>query len=159
MAEPTSAEREFCEEFGLFTQFMGDSRVAGLIMGWLLICQPEHQSITQIATGLDISKASVSTVLRHLQQRQSVERHAVSGTRQHYYRLTGGGNWLRVLRARLIFLAAGRKLGEQGLEVLEREGKPAGRLREFTAFLTFLEEEFDNGMMERWEKYRAHRLD
>jgi len=158
MTKPTSAEREFCEEFGIFSQTSGDSRVPGLILGWLLICQPEHQSITQIATALDISKASVSTVIRQLQFRQNVERYAVSGTRQHYYRLSGGGSWLRVMRARLMYIAAGRRIGQQGIELMEREGKSAGRLREFTAFLTFLEEEFDNGMMERWEKYRVQHL-
>jgi hypothetical protein len=42
---PTEEEREFIERSGLFYEAAGGPRTAGRILGWLLICDPPHQSI------------------------------------------------------------------------------------------------------------------
>lgn len=158
MSKPTEDERGFCEQFGVYTQMTGDSRITGLITGWLLICQPAHQSITELSEALDISKASVSTVIRQMQQRQTVERYAVAGTRQHYYRLTGGGNWARILRARWMFVTAGRNLAEQGIDMLTKNSTPSDRLTEYADFLAFMDQEIGDKLIDRWERYRADRV-
>jgi biotin operon repressor len=58
----------------------------GRVYGWLLICDPPQQSLTQLADALSVSKASVSTVARQLQEAGMVER-LPSPNRQHLYRV------------------------------------------------------------------------
>lgn len=157
MAEPTLSEREFVGRFGLFTEMAGQSRVRGLLTGWLLICDPAHQSITELSSALDISKASVSTVIRQLQQAKMVERHPVAGTRQHYYRLAGGG-WVDILRSRWEFIPLGRRISEDGLALVAQDPQRRHRIEEYVDFLSFMEDELDELIVARWQKYRSARI-
>lgn len=157
MVVPTEAERDFIHRFGVFVELSGAPRVSGLILGWLLICRPPHQSITELSESLDVSKASVSTVIRQLQQGRVVERHPVAGTRQHYYRLAGGGNWIQIMRARWEFITMGREITEHGLSLLSDDRTHRERLAEFSDFMAFLEKEFGRELSLRWEEFRAER--
>ena len=71
-------------------EMLGGPRTMGRVYGWLLICDPPQQSLTELARTLSISKASVSTVARQLQEGGMIER-LPSSTRQHLYRVTPGG--------------------------------------------------------------------
>ena len=83
-------ETEFVDRFGLFMEMLGGPRTMGRVYGWLLICDPPQQSLTELAQTLSVSKASVSTVARQLQQAGMIER-LPSSSRQHLYRVTPGG--------------------------------------------------------------------
>ncbi|GAA4923861.1 DNA-binding transcriptional regulator GbsR (MarR family) [Stackebrandtia albiflava] len=155
MTELSIRERELVGRFGLFTEMTGGQRIPGMLVGYLLICAPEEQSITEIATALNVSKASVSTVMRQLQQVRAVERVPVADSRQHYYRLTG--NWIEMIRARWRFLDAGRDLAEAGMAVVADDPRRRERMRDFADFLSFLVEELGNDLTARWEAYQAKR--
>lgn len=158
MAELTIAERELIGRFGVFVEMSGGQRISGMLIGYLLISEPEHQSITEMAEALNVSKASVSTVIRQLQQGRTVERVPVPGTRQHYYRITGGGSWIQILQARWRFLDAGRDVAEAGLRVVGDDPSRQHRMQEFADFLAFLVEEFGADLVSRWETYRTKRI-
>jgi hypothetical protein len=83
-------EAEFVNRLGLFMQMLGGPGTMGRVYGWLLICDPPQQSLTQLAEALKVSKASVSTVARQLQEGGMIER-LPSPTRQHLYRVKPGG--------------------------------------------------------------------
>jgi len=57
-------ESEFVDRIGLFFEMLGAPRTMGRVYGWLLICDPPQQSLTELAEVLSVSKASVSTVAR-----------------------------------------------------------------------------------------------
>ena len=61
-------EAEFVDRLGLFMEMLGGPRTMGRVYGWLLICDPAQQSLTELAKTLAVSKASVSTVARQLQE-------------------------------------------------------------------------------------------
>ena len=86
----TPEEAEFVDRVGLFLEMLGGSRTMGRVYGWLLICDPPQQSLSELAEALSVSKASVSTVARQLQDGGMIER-LPSSTRQHHYRVTPGG--------------------------------------------------------------------
>ena len=67
-------EAEFVDRLGLFMEMLGGPRTMGRIYGWLLICDPPQQSLTELAHTLSVSKASVSTVARQLQEGGMIER-------------------------------------------------------------------------------------
>lgn len=156
--ELSMAERELVGRFGVFVEMSGGQRIAGMLVGYLLICEPEQQSITEMATALNISKASVSTVIRQLQQGRTVERVPMPESRQHYYRITGGGSWIQILQARWRFLDAGRDVADAGIRVVGDDPSRARRMQEFADFLAFLVEEFGADLVSRWETYRAKRI-
>lgn len=157
MSELTMAERELVGRFGVFVEMSGGQRIAGMLIGYLLICEPEQQSITEMANALNVSKASVSTVIRQLQQGGSVERVPVTDSRQHFYRLNGGGNWAAIQQAKWSYLDAGRGVAEAGLRVVGDDPRRRERMQEFADFLDFLVEELGTDLNSRWETYRAKR--
>jgi DNA-binding transcriptional regulator GbsR (MarR family) len=125
----------------------------GRMYGWLLICDPSDQSLTELAAALDVSKTAVSTVARQLQEAAMIERFPTAD-RQHRYLITPGG-WTRVLGT----LVPGARLGvetlELGLSVLgENRAEQRTRLAESRDFFAFITH--DTGeMIRRWEEYRS----
>ena len=85
-AEMTPEQRELVEEFGLLHEQMGGTRMTGRVSGWLLLCDPPVQSLTEIAEGLGVSKAAVSGAARLLLQSRIVERVGEPGHRGDFYR-------------------------------------------------------------------------
>ncbi|MCP4869287.1 MAG: MarR family transcriptional regulator [Proteobacteria bacterium] len=112
------------ERVGLFWESYGGNRMAGRVLGWLLVCETPTQSITAIAEGVLASKASISTATRYLEMVGLIERVAVRGERAAYYRMIEGG-WSRMFEAKQVALRLFRELAEEGLAVLD--GEPAGR--------------------------------
>lgn len=79
------AQERFVEHIGLLWEGQGLSRVAGRIVGYLTL-QDGPRSLDDIATALNVSKASVSTDARLLQARGLLERTpAPAGDRRDYY--------------------------------------------------------------------------
>jgi DNA-binding transcriptional regulator GbsR (MarR family) len=75
---------QFVERMGVLWENDGLPRTAGRIFGFLLL-QPEPCSLDDLAAGLGVSKASVSTDSRRLEQIGFVERSGRPGDRRDYY--------------------------------------------------------------------------
>lgn len=78
--------QEFIESMGLVFQSDGLPRIAGRILGFLTIKTDAH-SLQELADSLEVSRGSVSTNTRLLEQFGMIERVAKSGDRQGFYRL------------------------------------------------------------------------
>ena len=74
----------FIEQMGLMAQADGQPRIAGQMLGYLLI-EGEARSLNQMTEALQISKASASTNARLLEQRGLLRRLAPMGSRQDLY--------------------------------------------------------------------------
>ncbi|GAA1550033.1 GbsR/MarR family transcriptional regulator [Brevibacterium picturae] len=149
---PSNEKREFVEQFGLFFERAGGTRTAGRMFGWLLICDPPHQSISELTDALQVSKGSVSTVARGMEEAGFLERVPQPGSRQHYYRIKAEG-WTAIVRARMGFLSAGSDLARRGLEVVGPDSRRQQRLRDWGGFLDFMAEEI-NEITHRWERHQ-----
>lgn len=79
-----SARRKFIEAGGHTTQSFGLGRIVGQIYA-LLYLNPHPLCLDEIADELSVSKASVSTTVRQLQQWSAVKRVWVKGDRKDYY--------------------------------------------------------------------------
>lgn len=154
VAVPSPGEREFVERIGMFFETLGASKTMGRIYGWLMIGPPQ-QSITELATALPASKASISTVIRQLEQAQMVERVPVPGSRQHHYRLKPGG-WAQILRSRVARLQPGIEAAEFGLSIVGGDRpEQRERLHELRDFFDFVRAEYGEEHVRRWEDYRV----
>ncbi len=77
----------FVERMGLLTEADGLPRIAGRIFGFLLI-QPTECSLDDMAAALGVSKASISTDTRRLEQLGLLERTSRPGDRRDYYAIS-----------------------------------------------------------------------
>jgi DNA-binding transcriptional regulator GbsR (MarR family) len=85
------ARREqFIERMGLMLEADGLPRIAGRILGYLLIT-PGECSLEDLASELGVSRASVSNDARRLAQIGVIERRGRPGDRRDYYTLSPDG--------------------------------------------------------------------
>jgi|ERR1700722_11655502 len=149
-------DAEFVDRMGLFFELSGGSRTMGRVYGWLLICDPPRQSLTQLADALSVSKASASTVARQLQEGSMVER-LPSPTRQHLYRVTPGG-FTSVLGTQASRMQLGVEAAEFGLSVLgEDRAEQRERVEDFRDFCEFCTHAYRDELLRMWTDYRATR--
>jgi DNA-binding transcriptional regulator GbsR (MarR family) len=154
----TSEEAEFVDRIGLFFEVTGGSRTMGRVYGWLLICDPPQQSLSELAATLSVSKASVSTVARQLQDGGLIER-LPSATRQHHYRVTPGG-FTTVLNVQFSRMGMGIEAADFGLSLLDDDRKEQReRLEDFRDFCQFSAEYYRDEFMQKWIDYRESRRD
>jgi len=114
-------ENHFIEDIGLFFEQMGLPRMAGRMLGYLLIADPEAQSVTDITQALKASKSSISTMARLLVNNGLIERVASPVPRRDYYRFKPGG-WIFYMRRWLALMTELHNITERGLGLME--GKP-----------------------------------
>jgi DNA-binding transcriptional regulator GbsR (MarR family) len=155
--QPTDAELHYVEEFGLFWEQMGLPRMTGRILGWLLICDPPEQTMTDLTEVLQASKSSISTGTRMLIQFGFIERISLPGERKDYYRLLPH-LWTRVLAAKQGQLTDFLQLAQRGLALLsETDAQRRERLEEMHDLYAFMEVEYPK-LLERWRLERSQRM-
>lgn len=76
--------QRFIERMGLVWEQEGIPRIAGRIFGFLLL-QDSACSLDDMAAALEVSKASISTDARRLEQLQLIQRVSRPGDRRDYY--------------------------------------------------------------------------
>ncbi len=111
----------FIEDIGLYFEQMGLPRMAGRILGALLISDPPSQSITDLGERLHASKSSISIMARLLMERGLIERVASPMPRRDYYRFKPGG-WNLYMRQWLGLMSGLHQITERGLALMD--GKP-----------------------------------
>ncbi len=146
-------EKHFIEDCGLFFEQWGLPRMAGRILGWLLISDPPYQSPGNLAQVLQASKGSISTMTRLLMQEDLIERVALPGERCDFFRIRPGA-WTQLMAERLAVVSAIHQLAERGFSLLEgRNPELRQRLEEIHDLYAFIESELP-ALLERWEEER-----
>ena len=146
-------EKHFIEDIGLFFEQLGMPRMAGRILGALLISDPPAQSIIDLAQRLNTSKSSISIMARLLVENGLIERVASPMPRQDYYRFKPGG-WVLYMRQWLGSMAALHEIAERGLGLMNgRTPELKERLQEAHDMFSLIEEEFP-AILETFEKTR-----
>jgi len=131
----------FIEKMSLKMEENGHPRIAGEILGWLMICSPAHQSFQDITSTLNVSKASVSNMTRFLIQIGLIEKVRLQGNRHIYYQVKRGA-WKDLLNSQLNQVDEMKKLSEEGLKIVAEEDKnDEARLKEMNAFYSFISAE------------------
>jgi DNA-binding transcriptional regulator GbsR (MarR family) len=151
-----SEQERFIEDVGIYLEEEGFPRMAGRILGWLLICEPPRQSAGELAEALQASRGSISTMTQLLTRIGLIERLGVPGERQDYFMMRpDAGTYL--LQEEFRILRTGREILERGLRfVAEQSPENRRRLEEFIDFYAFFEREWP-GLLERWHRERARR--
>ncbi len=144
-------EKQFVEEVGIFFEQTGMPRMAGRILGWLMISDPPHQTTDELTQTLLASKGSISTMTRLLIRIGIIERVSLPGQRRDYFRIKTGA-WHQMLKDSLAQITAFRQFTERGLELIEDKADFNRQwLEEMRDMYTFFEREFP-ALLERWEQ-------
>ena len=152
-ADVSASKQHFAEDVGLTFEEEGMPRMAGRILGWLLVSEAPQVAFQELAETLHASKGSISTMSRLLIRMGLVERVSLPGERRDYIRLKPG-SWSEWFAAEAAKIGALRKLAEHGLELLESKSSVSReRLEEMRDLFAFLEQEY-TVLLERWKKKR-----
>lgn len=131
----------YIEDVAMFWEAQGLPRIAGRIVGLLLICDPPHRSAGQLATELNVSKGSISAMTRLLVQGQSIHKVAIPGSRATFYALTPDSLEHKLTR-RLEGMTSFKKLADRGLALLANEpDEHRERLEKVASLYAFMERE------------------
>ena len=145
----------FIEDIGLYFEQMGLPRMAGRILGALLISDPPSQSITDLVERLHASKGSISIMARLLMERGLIERVASPIPRRDYYRFKPGG-WIIYMRQWLGLMAGLHQITERGMLLLADKPEPLKeRLKEAHDLFSNVEQEFPT-ILEKITKNLQH---
>ena len=115
-------EKHFIEDIGLFFEQMGMPRIAGRMIGYLLIAEPEAQSVNDITEALKASKSSISVMARLLVDNGLIERVASPVPRRDYYRFKPGG-WILYLRHWMGLMSELHNITERGLALMDGKSR------------------------------------
>ncbi len=143
----------YVEDVALFWENHGMPRIAGRILGLLLVCDPPYRSAGELAEELGVSKGSVSSMTRLLLASESLGTVAFPGDRATYFRLTPD-SLDRKLERRLTMMIGFQALADRGVALLE--GEPAersARVRRVASLYAFLGREVPL-LLERWREER-----
>jgi DNA-binding transcriptional regulator GbsR (MarR family) len=139
---PEDAINEFVERLGLVARADGLPRIAGRIMG-LLVIHGGPLSFAELSKRLKVSRGSISTNSRLLENLGVIERVARAGERQDYFQMRPApyeellrGSLARLYKAREVVDDAQRKLPGDWTDTQERLGELG---------------EFYNGLIDRTE--------
>jgi DNA-binding transcriptional regulator GbsR (MarR family) len=144
---------QFVEEAGLIFEEVGFPRMAGRLLGWLLVCQPPHQSARELATALQASAGSISGMTHLLIQLHAIERISLPGERRDYFRMRPGV-WAELGHERLLQVRRFRRLADLGIEAVGDESPRRAGLEELRDFYGFIEEAIREALA-RWESARS----
>lgn len=144
---------EIIDAFGVQAELSGWPRIAGRVLGSLLLADPPELSLGDISEGLGISKGSASTMTRFLLDREFIERVALGADRRAFFRIAPG-IWPRLLKSRLRAIEPFHRLAERASTLLSRTNPGAGaRIHEMADFYAWWEAEAP-GLWQRWEEHQ-----
>ena len=156
MPERYYEKKHFIEDMSLYFEQMGMPRMAGRVLGVLLISDPPEQSLNDLCEVLQASKSALSTNTRLLTEMGLIDRVPSSRPREVAFRFRAGG-WVVFMRMRLRLMASLHQIAEQGLELLQ--GEPPAlreRLQEAHDMFSQIEEELP-ALLRRIEDERGLR--
>ncbi len=151
MATPS---QDFVERMGLVAEQLGMPRIAGRMIGFLLLDGGAH-SLDDLADRLQVSKASISTNARQLESLSMIRRETVPGDRRDFYRIgeNPGEHLFELSRQRLDRLRALFCDAQKNLTP-DADPQASERLAAWSDFYDFVLNDLDH-KVERWRNRRS----
>lgn len=148
----TGEQLRWIEQFALTWEGSHSPRMEGRVVGVLMIVDRPYLSSQEIAHLLTASAGAVSTATRRLVEIGFIQRHAVPGDRNHYFRVEDDiwGSWLASERA---YLPRLQRVIDEGLAASGAGDGPRLRLSTARHYMEWLAG-YHRKMLADWEAYR-----
>lgn len=146
--ELNAATTQFIEKMGLSFEQLGSTRTAGRMTGLLLVAD-RPLALAEMAEMLQLSKASISTNARSIEQIGMIQRVSIPGDRRDYYEILPG-TFENLLARRIQAIGAFVHLTNEGLDAIDEGNTTARkRLEEMKNFYRFFQDELETSL-NRW---------
>jgi hypothetical protein len=136
-AAEVPASREFVDEVAAVWDELGYPRLAGRVLGELLVADAPALSTGELCERLPASKGHLSVTLHFLTSLQLVDRVSVPGSRRDYYRLSQDA-WLKSWQHGFQYLQRLRDVAGRALDHSPADDAPTRRLADMHDFYSFL---------------------
>lgn len=149
---------QFIEDSGIKFELIGLPRMAGRILGYLMVSTPMHQSTQQIGEALSASKGSISTNTRLLLQYRLIEKKSLPAERITYFQVTQNA-YSELIRIHMHEITLLKDLAQEGLRLVEdNPEEEQTRIQKLQSIYTFFESEYP-ALVNQWEDQFNHQLD
>lgn len=112
-------EREsFIEQMGMVMEASGLPRMAGRLLGALLVADPPERTAEQLGQELKASRGAISTAAQLLEGAGMVQRLTLPGDRRYHYRTDPSG-WAKTMEGLAGGLQATADVATRGLALLQ----------------------------------------
>jgi DNA-binding transcriptional regulator GbsR (MarR family) len=157
---PNYNERvSFIEETGIFFESLGMTRMAGRILGYLMVSDKELVSFDELTQVLQASKSSISTNLKALVQTKFIKPATLPGDRKTYYGLSSDMDWTEYFEQRTKAMIYLKELFSKGYNLrTNKKDKPSKWLSDTIEFYDWLVREFPS-LIQRWKENQAKKED
>jgi MarR family len=130
----------FVEEMGMYLSSVGMTPIAGRLLAWLLICDPEQQTAADLAHDLHASRGAISGAIRQLESAGFVRRTRRGGDRREFVSMPAGAIRSLVGSAGSIYQGLA-VIAAHGVGVVQDLPPPArARIEEFHDFVAFVQQ-------------------
>lgn len=155
---PTINERSaFIEENGILFESLGMTRMAGRIMGFLMVTDKEMVSFEELTQVLQASKSSISTNVKSLILIKFIKPVTAPGDRKTYYMLSQDISWSEIFNKRMEELNYLVSIFNRALNLrTNKNDKPAQWLDKAMEFYEWIGGKFPS-LMEEWEEYQKNK--
>lgn len=143
----------YVERFALVLREAGMAPMPARVLSYALADDADRYSATDLAAGLQVSAAAISTAVRQLVQYGLFAREREPGTRSDLYVLDDRDLWSRFMQVEVAQLQRFEEVLEAGVDALGTERPGGRRLAETRDFFAFLRREL-LGAVERWPAER-----
>ena len=148
----------FVEESGIFFENLGMTRMAGRIIGYLMVTDKEMVSFDELTQVLKASKSSISTSVKLCINVHFVKPLTIPGKRKTYFMLAPEISWVEIFQRRMEQLNAMHKLLQKGLNLRANQNdKPAEWIIEARDFYGWVLKEFPE-LLNKWEEHKTKKL-
>lgn len=140
----------FVEEMALMLETEGLPRMYGRVFGYLLVCEPRHQTSAELADALHASRGAISTATRALVKASLIRPKRIQGSRATYFEIPDDAAD-QLLRGSIARIAIFRRVIDNGLELVQKdENRDPRRMLGMKRVYEFMEAEFPK-LLERWD--------
>lgn len=144
----------FIEEAGLYFESLGMTRMAGRILGYLMVTDKEMVSFDELTQVLHASKSSISTSVKLCVNVQFVKPMSLTGDRKTYYMLSPDVSWVEIFQRRTEQIKYMQGLLNRAMNLRANEkDKPSQWLKEAREFYDFILREFPE-LLAKWEAHK-----
>ena len=130
-------ESDFVEALGMILQGEGMPRIAGRLLGVFILSGSTH-SFAELSDMLEVSRGSISTNTRLLEDLGIIERVARRGERQDYFRLASEPYAQLVERKMMRAIKAQETIARTANQINNMDGATKQRIGELGSFFSVL---------------------
>ncbi|TDD64659.1 transcriptional regulator [Jiangella aurantiaca] len=156
MADDRAKLEFFVEELGLLFEEMGERRMNGRVLGYLMLSSEPHVSTAELMRELNASAGSISAATRALSAPGFIRRVSVPGSRGHFYR-ADDDVWGAFLATEHRYLYKRQRLADEVMAALgDADDIVQRRMANMRDYFNWLEARHRT-LGNEWEEYKRQR--